>query len=82
MLLTLHSDAFLWPVFHLSGQGDTGPHADHIVSQVELQRVEAEHFNPEKPDFHRPVRALKHQWHLQGHIMTVLSGTSWDSGLK
>lgn len=76
-LLTLHSDAFLRPVFHFSGEDSTGPHTDHIVSQVELKRVEAKHFNPEKPDFHRWVRALKHQRNLQGNRtgQYVLSGT-------
>lgn len=64
-LLTLHSDAFLRPVFHLSGEDDTGPNTDDIVRHVELQRVEAKHFNPEKPNFHRQVRALKHQRNLQ-----------------
>lgn len=66
-LLTLHSDAFLRPVFHFSGEDSTGPHTDHVVSQVELKRVEAKHFNPEKPNFHRWVRALKHQRNLQGN---------------
>lgn len=64
-LLTLHSDAFLWPVFYLSGEDSTGPHTNDIVSQVELQRVETKHFNPEKSNFHRRVRALKHQRNLQ-----------------
>ena len=65
--LTLDSDAFLRPVFHLSGEDSSGPDTDYIVGQVELQRVEAKHFHPEKPDFHGRMRALKHQRNLRGN---------------
>lgn len=83
-LLTLHSNAFLWPVFHLSGKDSTGPHTDHVVSHVELQRVKAKHFNPEKPNFHRRVRALEYQRHLQGNVswQYLFLGTCQDNGIK
>lgn len=83
-LLTLHSNAFLWPVFHLSGKDSTGPHTDHAVSHVELQRVKAKHFNPEKPNFHRRVRALEYQRHLQGNAswQYLLLGTCQGNGIK
>ena len=64
MQLTFHCDAFLWPVFNLSGEDGIGPHTYYIVSHVELQREEAKHFNPEEPDFNRRMGVLKHQWNL------------------
>lgn len=65
--LTLHGDPFLGPVFHLPGEDHGGPHADHAFSHVELQGVKAEHFDPEKADFHRWAGAVKRQRHLQGN---------------
>lgn len=63
-LLTFHSNAFLWPVFDLSGEDNAGPHTDYIVSHVKFQGVETKHFNPEKTNFNRWVRFQKHQWDL------------------
>lgn len=59
--LTLHGDAFLWPVLYLAGQDSVGPHANHIVGHVELQRVKAKHFHPEEANFHWRVRSLENQ---------------------
>lgn len=57
--LTLHGDPFLWPVFHLSGEDDGGPDANHVVRHVELQGIKAKHFHPEKADVHRWARAVE-----------------------
>ncbi|TNN66562.1 hypothetical protein EYF80_023248 [Liparis tanakae] len=46
-------------ILHLPGEDGTRPNTDDIVGQVELQRVEAEHLHPEKPNFHRRVGALE-----------------------
>lgn len=52
-LLTLDSNAFLRPVFHLSREDSVGSHTDHVVGHDELQWVEAKHFYPEEPNLHR-----------------------------
>lgn len=68
MFLTLHSDPFLRPVFHLPGEDNSGPHANHVVGHVELQGVKTKHFHPEEANFHRRTRAVEGQRHLQGTI--------------